>query len=115
MYMYVGSDQPKICELYDYVIVDVAPQWYNLGIQLLNAEQAKKLDIIQTDYPGNSEKCCTALFKYWFQVDTTASWNKLIIALNHIGQEVLANTIKTMTLQGIPLINTIPVVCSNKI
>ena len=71
---------------------------------MLNAEQAKKLNVIQSDHPGDSEKCCTALFNYWLQVDTTASWDKLIMALNHIGQDVLANTIKTMTIKGMILI-----------
>ena len=99
----LGSDQPKISELYDYVIVDIAPQWYNLGVQLLEPDQTKKLNVIQSDYRGDSEKCCTALFNHWLHVDTGASWNKLILALNHIGQDVLASTIKKMTLKGIHL------------
>ena len=66
-------------------------------MQLLNGEQMKKLNVIQADHPGDSEKCCTALFNYWLQVDTAASWDKLIIALNHIGQDALASTIKRKT------------------
>ena len=100
----LGSDQPKISELYDYVIVDIAPQWYNLGVQLLEPNQTKKLNVIQSDYPGDSEKCCTALFNHWLHADTGASWDKLILALNHIGQDVLASTIKAMTLKGIHLL-----------
>ena len=96
-YVYVGSDRPQISELCEYVRIDVAPQWYDLGMQLLNGEQAKKLNVIQSDHPGDSEKCCTAMFNYWLQVDTTASWDKLIMALIHIGKHVLADTIKKMT------------------
>ena len=100
-YIYVGSDQPKIPELHDLVKVKVSPQWKDLGNQLLSTEQACKLDVIQADHPGDSEKCCTIMFHYWLQVDTTASWDKLITALQHIGHDVLADKIRKMTLEGL--------------
>ena len=98
---YIGSDQPKISELHDLVKVKVSPLWKDLGIQLLSTEQACKLDVIQVDHPGDSEKCCTAMFNYWLQVDTTASWDKLITALQHIGHDVLADKIRKMTSEGL--------------
>ena len=101
LHTYVGTDRPKISELHNYIKVEVSPKWKDLGIQLLNAEQAKKLDVIQTDHPGDSEKCCTAMFNYWLQVDTTASWDKLITALQCISHDVLADTIKKMTSGGV--------------
>ena len=97
----IGSDKPKISELHDHVRGQVAPQWYDLGIQLLDDdEQAEKLDIIQSDHRGDSEKCCTAMFKYWLKVDKTASWDKLITALNHVSHVTLAEKIKAMTYKG---------------
>ena len=104
-FIHTGSDQPKLSELCDHVRVDVAPQWHDLGIQLLTDDQAKKLNIIQANHPADTENCCTELFKYWLQVDTTASWDKLIIALNRIGKDVLASKIKRMFSEGIPTIN----------
>ena len=98
--LHLGSDRPKLSELCDHVRVGVAPYWYDLGMQLLNEEQSKKLNVIQADHPGDSEKCCTALFDYWLQANTAASWDKLIIALNHIKQDALASTIKKMTMKG---------------
>ena len=98
--MYVGSDQPEITDLHSYVKQEVSPKWYNLGVQLLNPEQAKKLDIIQADHPGDSETCCTAMFKYWLQVDTNASWDKLITALQKADYVVLANKIRRMISEG---------------
>ena len=83
-----------------HVKIEVSPQWYDLGAQLLNAEQAKKLDVIRADHPGDSEKCCTAMFNFWLQVDTTASWDKLITALQHIGHDVLAEKIRKITVKG---------------
>ena len=96
----IGSDKPELSELCKYVKVDVTPQWYDLGVQLLNEEQAKKLNVIQSDHPKDSDKCCTVLFNYWLEVDITASWDKLIIALRHIGKDVLADTIKRKTTTG---------------
>ena len=69
-------------------------------MQLLDDEQAEKLDVIQSDHRGDSEKCCTAMFKHWLKVDKAASWNKLITALKHISHVTLADKIKAMTSKG---------------
>ena len=95
--MYVGSDRPEIHQLYKHVKVEVSPQWYELGVLLLNADEVKQLKVIQSDHPGDSGKCCAAMFDYWLQVDTTASWDKLITALQNIHHGVLADKIKQMT------------------
>ena len=79
----------------------MSPNWYDLGVQLLNTEQAKKLKAIQANNPGNVEKCCTELFDYWLQVDTNANWDKLITALQQIDYVVLADRIRAMTLEGV--------------
>ena len=69
-------------------------------MQLLDDEQAEKLDVIQSNHRGDSEKCCTAMFKHWLKVDKTASWDKLITALKHISHVTLAEKIKAMTSKG---------------
>ena len=94
---YIGTDRPKMSELHKYVITQVSSKWKDLGIQLLNSEQVKKLYIIEKDYPGDTHRCCTTMFNYWLQVDTTASWDKLITALQCISHDVLADKIKKMT------------------
>ena len=40
------------------------------------------------------------MFKYWLNVDKTASWDKLITALRHISHVTLAEEIKAMTYKG---------------
>ena len=57
---------------------------------MLNSEQVKRLKVIRADHPRSSEECCTAMFDYWLQVDTNASWDKLITALQSVQHEVLA-------------------------
>ena len=79
----------------------MSPNWYDLGVQLLNTEQAKKLKTIEANNPGNVEKCCTELFDYWLQVDTNASWDKLITALQRIDYVVLAGRIRAMASEGV--------------
>ena len=78
----------------------VTPKWHDLGVQLLSSEQSKKLDIIKEDHPSDTSMCCTKLFKYWLDVDTDASWNKLIAALEQIEQNALAENIRRNILKG---------------
>ena len=90
----VGTSVPTLRELHRYVRSEVASQWYDLAVELLNHDQAKKLDVIKCDYHGLSETCCTEMFKYWLQVDVAASWDKLLMALKHTGFDTLAEKIK---------------------
>ena len=73
---------------------EVAPHWSNLGTQLLEEKYANKLDIIQENHRGDVERCCTEMLKHWLNVDTKASWNKLIDAAEQIGQNSVAEKIK---------------------
>ena len=78
----------------------IAPHWNRLGIQLLEEKDVHKLNIIKEDHPVGTEKCCTEMFKYWLDVDTKASWDKLIDTLECIGQNSLAETIKEDVFKG---------------
>ena len=72
----------------------IAPHWRNLGVQLLQEKYTNKLDIIQENHRGDIERCCTEMLKHWLNVDTKASWDKLIDALEKIEQNSLAEKIK---------------------
>ena len=94
----IGSDVPKMSELHDHVMDGVAIYWSDLGLEL--DLQVSKLRTIKIDHHGVSEKCCTAMFKHWLDVDKTASWDKLIAALISIEHNVLAEKIQAMTSKG---------------
>ena len=79
---------------------EIAPQWSCLGKQLLENKYVNQLKIIQTDHPTDSERCCAKLFDFWLDVDTKASWNKLIDALEQIGLNALAEKIKKDNFEG---------------
>ena len=97
----VGTDTPTIKLLNNHVRDDVAPRWYDLGIQLLNEKQIAQLKIIKDNHPQDVVKCCTEMFDYWLRVDVEASWNKLIAALKMIDEISLAQKIKTDVLRGL--------------
>ena len=100
---YTGTDKPNLKSLNNYVRDGIAPQWYDFGKQLLEGEYVDKLDDIEKKHPGNKERCCTEMFKYWLEVDSKANWNKLTDALKQTGQRSLAKKIKGV-LQGIIII-----------
>ena len=91
----IGNDKPAIKLLINYE-GKIAPYWHNLGMQLFPERQIHHLDIIQQNHLANNERCCTEMFKYWLDVDTEASWNKLINALEQIEQISLAEKIKIL-------------------
>ena len=96
-----GSDKPKIIEIYNHGIRDgVANAWHDLGVQLIPDRLQTYLGIIRTNNPDDAQKCCSRMFEYWLQVDTTASWNKLIEALRKINKHQLADDICKNVLQG---------------
>ena len=102
--MFAGTDTPTISLLNIHVRDKVAPSWYDLGVQLLSCGQSEKLDVIKQNYPTDADMCCTEMFKHWLDVDNEASWNKLIAALEQIGQNVLAENIRRNVLKGFHII-----------
>ena len=80
---------------------DVAPQWRDLGMLLLEEKLVSRLNIIKANNPGDVEGCCTDMFQLWLNADTEASWDTLIKALIDIQQNVLAEKIKEEILKGI--------------
>ena len=100
MIVCVGTDELNIRLLNIHVRDKVAPKWFDLGVQLLSSEQSEKLDTIRQDFPTDTNMCCTEMFKYWLDVDSEASWIKLIAALKQIDYHALAENIRTNVLKG---------------
>ena len=101
MFYHKGTVRPTLKLLNSHVRDKVAPKWDDLGVQLLSSEQSVKLNIIKKDHPADNTMCCRELFKYWLDVDTDASWNKLIAALEMIGENVLAENIRKNVLKNL--------------
>jgi len=76
------------------VRVDVVTKWKDLGRHLLGSSYAGQLDVIELNSPKNVEECCTKMFEYWLKLDPTATWDKLIAALQSVGLNTLSERIK---------------------
>ena len=96
-----GSNRPTIQQINGYGIRDgVATEWHDLGVQLLPNDLQVQLGIIKSNNSTDVKACSTKMFEYWLQVDTTASWSKLIEALRKIKKYDLAEGISKNVLQG---------------
>ena len=65
-----------------------------MGIELLDVEDLKALDVIQSNYPKDASTCCTKMFQLWLDRQPEASWEQLIQALRELNMFDPANTIE---------------------
>jgi len=95
-------NRPTLQQLNNNVKFQAASQWYDLGLELLSAENSEKISIISHDYPKDAATCCTEMFSVWLHTDTTASWAKLVNALRapSVGLDALAAEINKKFLNG---------------
>ena len=97
---FIGTDQPTLQLLYEYVSNEVAPHWRDLGIRLLDKESVYMLKVFEKNHPHDVQRCCSEMLDLWLGRDTDASWNALILALEQIGQNAIAAKIKKNVLRG---------------
>ena len=74
------NSRPTRNELLDHVVVHVTPLWHDLGIKLFNEDQQSDLDNIKSSDTDTMTRC-KEMFWHWLKTDTSASWKKLIQAL----------------------------------
>ena len=102
------NDRPLQKDLSTHVVDSVATNWKALGEMLLNPDlvDKKQLEIIEENSPRDVKKCCKQMFTRWLETDTSASWKKLIAALQSPGIQLnyLAENIQKMVLKGKPMI-----------
>ena len=94
-----GTDMPTPILLNRHVRKDIAARWRDLGFELLDKHPSMLNNIAIDEH--NVQDCCTKLFVHWLRVDTDASWDKLIKALDNIEENRLAMKIKREVLKGI--------------
>jgi len=92
------SSKPTKKKILDHVVAHVIPQWYELGLTLLNENQDSHLDVIQSNHATDNKKCCMEMFWYWLSTNTNASWQHLIEALRSpgVGLPVVATDLEKM-------------------
>ena len=75
------------------IIAAIGPKWYELGIELLDDDKVTHLEIIKTN-DSEVTRRCTAMFIYWLQSHSNATWYQLVEALKTSGVEL--NNVATM-------------------
>ena len=101
---YIGHQRPSLKYLNRHVRKPVGSKWYDLGIDLLEVDDAEEVDRIQSEHPTDFTTCCTQMFRLWLSKQPTASWNQLITSLRQPGIELdhLATKIKKILYRSKP-------------
>ena len=92
--MCAGTDKPNIILLNNHVRRDAAPQWHDLGDQLLMEALTHKLDVIGEEHKGDDKRCCSEMLSHWLDDDFKATWNKMLHTLEQSGYNKVATTVK---------------------
>ena len=92
LYQKILEATPTLKELNRY-ITDMAPSYYDIGLQLDIVNSQLKLIKNDPSLPDLKEKCHKML-EVWLENDTSATWKKLCDALEEEGLSVLAEQIK---------------------
>ena len=70
-------------ELKDLVLVKTT-KWYNLGLQL--GIEDTELDVIEENSPKDIDACKRKMFKAWLRITPNPSYQKLVEALQTVGE-----------------------------
>ena len=74
----------------------VCTDWYNLGLELLDPKDEKRVDIIETNYLIHGvETCCRKMFDEWLKYGN-ANWDQLVRAIKKIGLNHAASEIEKL-------------------
>ena len=76
-----GNERPSLKDLHDRVVLEVAPKWKDIAVQLLKDDQQQMINIVKSDHPQDAVECCKSIFEIWLETTTDATWNQLITAL----------------------------------
>ena len=82
LYVNLGRERPKIKDISNYVVPKWASKWRQLGRQL-NIEK-HLMDNIECNYPADCENCCSNMFSKWLDINPSAFWEDVIIAVDNL-------------------------------
>ena len=73
------STTPLLKDLYQHITPQYAADWKLIGT-LLDLPSGE-LKAIEAGYPTNVKWCCNQMLEKWLDMDTTASWGKLLAVI----------------------------------
>ena len=71
---------PSLKHLYEHITPHFAAHWKAIGIML--DLPVSELNAIAMGNPTNVKWCCNAMLEKWIEIDATASWEKILAAIN---------------------------------
>ena len=71
---------PSLKQLYEHITPHFAADWKEIGV-MLNLPTGE-LKAIAMGNPTNVKWCCNSMLEKWLDIDTTASWEKILAAVN---------------------------------
>ena len=85
-----------------YVRNDIAENWYDIGVELLDAGDEVLLNTIKKNYPESANTCTAQMFSLWLARKPEASWNLLLGVFRepNIQLNTLATKIEGMLYKG---------------
>ena len=66
-------------DLYHHITPKYAADWKVIGTLL--GLPSGELNAIEAGYPTNVKWCCNQMLEKWLEMDTTASWEKMLTAI----------------------------------
>ena len=92
----IGHHYPTLKQLRNILKPDtsgLAAEWFDLGAQLLTDDTVGTLNVIKRDHPNDASACCNKMFVKWLELQPSATWSQLIIALGNIGMKTAAENV----------------------
>ena len=78
----------------------MAARWHDLGRELLTNDTIGTLDVIKANHPNDISACCNKMLVKWLELQPSATWNELIVALNNIGMKAVAENVNKCLITG---------------
>lgn len=78
--LHTADARPTEKELNHHLIMEVAPRWREIGIELLDNHQVSHLDIIAANN-HDVRKSCHEMLCFWLKSHPDANWHKIVAAL----------------------------------
>ena len=79
----IVNTRPLLMDLYQHFTPQYAACWIDIGILLGLSWDV--LETIKDGYEPSAIDCCNAMLEKWLQIDPSASWRKLFIAIESLG------------------------------
>ena len=75
----IVNTTPLLKDLYQHITPQYAAEWKVIGTLL--GLSSGRLKAIEAAYPTNAKRCCNQMLEKWLNIDTTASWGKLLTVI----------------------------------